>query len=150
MRTVISTLEFLAGGWRAERVIEDFHSGTAGAFTGTASFTALGDAAHPGALGYREHGQLVYGRHRGPASRSLLYLPAADGSVAVRFADGRPFYALDLRPGIWQADHPCGMDGYHVTVQLLGPDAYTEQWRVTGPGKDYLMTTTLTRLGTAA
>lgn len=160
MRTVITQAEgwqlsagllaYLAGWWRAERVITDFRSGTPGVFTGTVSFTTLGDPASPGALAYREEGELEYGRHRGPASRSLLYLPAADGAVAVRFADGRPFYRLDLRSGICHADHPCGEDSYHATVRLLGPGAYTEQWRVTGPGKDYLMTTTLTRTGTAA
>ena len=140
----------MAGRWRAERLITDYRSGITGVFIGTASFTRLGDPADPGALAYREDGELVYGRHRGPASRSLLYLPAANGAMAVQFADGRDFYALDLRSGTCQAEHPCGQDSYYVTVRLLGPDAYTEHWRVTGRGKDYLMTTTLTRIGTAA
>jgi hypothetical protein len=147
VRTVINTLDFLAGQWRADRVITDFRSGTPGAFTGTASFTRLGDA---GALAYQEEGELMFGRHRGPASRSLLYVPAADGAVAVRFADGREFYRLDLRSGRCEAEHPCHDDRYAGTVRVLGPDVFTEQWRASGPGKDYLMTTTLTRIGTAA
>lgn len=147
VRTVINTLEFLAGRWRAERAITDFRSGIPGTFTGTASFTRLGDT---GGLAYQEEGELIFGLHRGPASRSLLYRPAPDGAVAVQFADGSEFYRLDLRSGSCQAEHPCRDDRYFGTVRLLGPHAFTEEWRVTGPGKDYVMTTTLTRIGTAA
>jgi Family of unknown function (DUF6314) len=153
-----STGDFLRGCWRAERVITDFRSGTTGSFSGTAAFTpGPGDpamavpatAAVPGLMAYHEQGELTFGGHRGPASRSLLYLPAPDGSAAVLFADGRPFFTLDLQAGSWAAEHPCGRDSYQVTVRVLGPDAYTESWRVTGPGKDYLMTTILTRVGAA-
>lgn len=143
------TLEFLRGTWRAERAITDYRSGTTGAFTGTASFAGLGAPAAPGTLAYREEGELVFGRHRGPAGRSLLYLPARDGAALVRFADGRPFYRLDLRSGSCEAAHPCGRDSYLVAVEVAGPDAYTERWRASGPGKDYAMTTTLTRIGAA-
>jgi hypothetical protein len=150
VRTVINTLDFLAGQWRAEREITDFRSGTRGVFTGTASFTRLDDPADPGALTYQEHGQLTFGGHRGPASRCLLYVPAVDGAVAVRFADGRDFYRLDLRSGCCEAEHPCRGDQYAAIVRVLGPHVFTEQWRVTGPGKDYVMTTTLSRIGPAA
>ena len=70
--------------------------------------------------------------------------------MAVRFADGREFYRLDLRSGRCEAEHPCRDDRYVGTVRVLGPDVFTEQWRASGPGKDYLMSTTLTRIGTAA
>ncbi len=154
-----ATADFLRGCWRAERVITDFRSGTTGSFSGTAVFAPEpGDpdkavpatAAVPGLLAYREEGELTFGGHRGPASRSLLYLPATDGSAAVLFADGRPFFTLNLQAGVCVAEHPCGGDSYQVTVRVLGPDAYTECWRVTGPGKDYEMTTRLTRIGPAA
>jgi hypothetical protein len=152
-----STADFLRGGWRAERVITDFRSGTVGSFSGTAVFArrcgpadgAPSGATVPGLLVYHEDGELAFGGHRGPASRSLLLVPAADGSAAVLFADGRPFFTLDLQAGLCTADHPCGRDSYQVRVHVLGPDAYTEMWRVTGPGKDYEMTTTLTRIGAA-
>jgi hypothetical protein len=152
------TGDFLRGCWRAERVITDFRSGTTGSFSGTAVFTPEpGDpteavparAPVPAPLVYREEGELTFGGHRGPASRNLLYLPATDGSATVLFADGRPFFTLNLRPGVCVAEHPCGDDSYQVTVRVLGPDTYTESWRVTGPGKDYLMTTTHTRAGAA-
>ena len=80
---------------------------------------------------------------------TVILIPAGDGAATVLFADGRPFYPLDLRSGSCQAEHPCGPDSYLVTVRVLGPDAYTERWRASGPGKDYEMTTTLARIDPA-
>jgi hypothetical protein len=139
------TLEFLRGRWEVERAITDFASGQSGSFSGLARCDQAAAAA-AGALAYHEQGELRFGGHRGPASRSVLFRPGPDGTVDVRFADGRPFYELDLRSGSWSAEHPCGRDSYHVTVRVLGPDAYVERWRVSGPGKDYVMTTTMTRI----
>jgi Family of unknown function (DUF6314) len=147
-----STLDFLRGRWRADRVLTDFRSGQTGSFAGVAAFTERpADPAGPAGpvLAYLEQGELSFGKHHGPASRSLLYLPAEDGAATVLFADGRPFYRLDLRSGVCHAEHPCGPDSYLVTVRVLGPDAYAERWRASGPGKDYEMTTTLARIGPA-
>jgi Family of unknown function (DUF6314) len=140
-----SAMEFLPGRWRADRVIEDFRSGQHGAFTGVAFFRS-GEA---GGLTYEEQGELRFGGHRGPASRSLIYLPGPAGTARVLFTDGRPFFELDLATGTCRAEHPCRSDRYEMTVSVLGPDCYVERWRVTGPGKDYEMTTTLTRIGAA-
>ena len=146
------TLEFLHGNWQAYRTLTDFLLGRPGSFDGQAAFAAApAEAGLPaGALAYQETGELRFGGHRGPASRSLLFLPEADGAAEVLFADRRPFYRLDLRSGRWQAEHPCREDQYLVSVLVLGPDRFTEHWRVRGPGKDYEMTTTLTRIGIAA
>jgi hypothetical protein len=140
------TLEYLRGVWQADRVLIDHQSGQTGSFRGVASFVDhAGD--NLGALIYREEGELRFGRHRGPAGRTLLYLPLPDGAAAVRFADERPFYRLDLRSGLWAAEHPCGQDRYFVTVRLLGPDSLSEHWQASGPGKEYEMTTSLARIG---
>jgi hypothetical protein len=101
-------------------------------------------------LAYHEHGELRFGGHLGPASRSLFYRELPDGSADVRFADGREFYRLDLRHGTWSAEHPCRADKYLVTVTRLSPDSFTENWRVVGPAKDYELTTTFTRAGHSA
>jgi hypothetical protein len=98
-------------------------------------------------LAYHEHGELRFGGHLGPASRSLFYRELPDGSADVRFADGREFYRLDLQHGSWSAEHPCRADQYQVTVTRLSPDSFTETWRVSGPAKDYELTTTFTRAG---
>lgn len=106
----------------------------------------------PGAtdLAYCERGELRFGDHRGPAGRSLIYRPAPGGAAEVLFADGRPFYLLDLRSGCWQAEHPCGSDHYLLTVGVTSANSFTEHWRTRGPGKNYEMTTTLSRIGTRA
>jgi Family of unknown function (DUF6314) len=159
-----STLEFLSGRWRASRSLRDHVAGQEGSFQGVASFVPRGalpfhalrfdalpfDALPFGALSYSEQGELQFGRHRGPASRSLIFVPAPDGAAAVLFADGRPFYRLNLRSGYWQAEHPCDRDLYLVTVRVSGPDCLIEHWQASGPGKDYEMTTTLARIGAAA
>lgn len=142
-----TTQDFLRGSWRADRELADHRSGQPGSFLGLAIFTAEG--ADAGLLAYHERGELRFGQHHGPASRSLLYRPRPDGSAEVLFADGRPFYLLDLRTGYWQAEHPCGADHYLVTVHVLGADSLTEHWRAFGPEKDYSMTTRLTRIGGA-
>jgi hypothetical protein len=148
------TVAFLSGRWQADRELTDFRSGQRGRFRGTATFAAgLPDGLPGGERGdvlcYQERGELRFGGHVGPASRRLLYRPEPDGTAEVLFADGRPFYMLDLRSGYWQAEHPCGSDHYLVTVRVLGPGEFTEQWQARGPGKDYEMTTTFGRLGAA-
>jgi len=99
-----------------------------------------------GLLTYYENGELAFGEHRGPASRSLIYRGRADGTADVFFADGREFYRLDPRPGRWQARHACGRDEYLVSGRVLGAGLLEERWQVTGPAKDYEIMTTLTRI----
>jgi len=159
-------LAFLRGTWRVERRLTDHAAGTTGSFTGIAQWVAAVDGAdaarvaspapsadnsnRPGERGgpelcYRESGELRFGGHCGPASRSLIYRGRADGTADVRFADGRPFYHLDLRPGTWQARHDCGRDEYLLAGRRLDDATIEERWRVRGPDKDYEITTTLVR-----
>src|ERR1035438_7423828 len=150
---VSDTLAFAAGYWRIERVLADHRSGTEGRFTGQA---VLGGPGGPGAgadgtngggaaLRYLETGELRFGPHAGPATRALRYQGLPDGRVDVRFADGHPFYRLDLRSGYCEAVHQCGADRYEITYLVLDEDVMEERWRVLGPDKDYEATATLVR-----
>ena len=141
------TVGYLAGDWNVVREIADHRSGQAGEFRGQASFRSPPDRAGCGVLDFAEQGELRFGAHRGPASRSLRYHGRADGGADVRFTDGTAFFRLDLRSGSCRAVHLCRADRYAVTVTWLGPDCFTEIWRVTGPDKDYDMTTAYTRAG---
>ena len=96
-------------------------------------------------MAYHEQGELRFGTHQGPAWRRLRYRGQPDGTADVRFDDDRAFYRLDPRSGTWQAVHLCGADRYEVTGAVLGPDRYTETWRTTGPRKDQVLITKLTR-----
>jgi Family of unknown function (DUF6314) len=141
-----STVDFLAGDWTLIRRICDHRSGQIGTFTGTASFRPPAEPETRGILEYCESGELRLGRHRGPASRSLLVRDSGDGTADITFADGREFYRLDLRYGSCVAAHPCRADQYDVTVRRLSANSYTEIWRVTGPAKDYELHTTYSRV----
>jgi Family of unknown function (DUF6314) len=151
------TLGYLAGDWDVVREIADHRSGVAGSFRGRASFQPRPESAPPGpdgldgrVLELAEQGELRFGAHRGPAGRNLLYCGCSDGSAEVRFADGREFYHLDLRTGGCHAVHPCRADRYAVTVTWLSADSFTEVWQVTGPAKDYDLTSVYTRTGCAS
>jgi Family of unknown function (DUF6314) len=141
---VLDTLAFVRGGWQLDRVLTDHRSGTRGRFTGHA-LVAEAPPEQPGEWQYTEQGELIFGAHSGPATRRLRYQARPDGTVAVRFADGRPFYVLDLRSGLGAAEHRCGPDRYQLSHQVLGADLLEERWRVRGPDKDYLAITRLTR-----
>ncbi len=148
------TLGYLAGDWDVVREIADHRSGVAGSFRGRASFRPRPDSAAAGPNGLdgrilelTEQGELRFGGHHGSARRSLLYYGCSDGSADVRFADGREFYCLDLRTGSCRALHPCRADRYAVTVTWLSDDSFTEVWQVTGPDKDYDLTSVYTRTG---
>jgi hypothetical protein len=140
---VPDTLAFLRGRWRLERRLDDHRSGVCGTFTGDAEFAATDD---PAMLRYEERGELRFGGHAGPATRSLVCLGRPGGVVDVRFADGREFYVLDLRSGQWTARHGCGADEYVVSYQVRAAGRLEECWHVTGPLKAYDTVTTLNRL----
>ena len=157
---VSDTLAFTAGHWRIERVLADHRSGTQGRFTGSATVSepapgsvTPGDA-QPGGPGphgpgpelcYLETGELCFGAHTGPATRTLRYQGRPDGTVNVRFADGHFFYRLDLRSGRCVAVHQCRADRYEITYLALSENMMEERWQVRGPGKDYQATATLIR-----
>ena len=141
---VTDTLTFVRGHWQLDRHLTDHHSGAEGRFTGHA-LVAPASPGQPGEWCYTEDGELRFAAHTGPASRRLRYLGRPDGTVAVRFADGRPFYVLDLRAGQAQAEHACGRDHYLISHRVLAADLLEEEWRVRGPGKDYLAITRLAR-----
>jgi len=139
---------FLRGRWHLERHLADQLTGICGTFTGDAEFAATGDRS---VLRYTERGELRFGGHAGPAFRSLVCMGLPGGAVDVRFADGRPFYRLDLASGRWRAKHVCaGRDDYVVTFQVLSPDLLEERWRAVGPGKDYVTTTVLERMAVSS
>ena len=147
---VTDTLAFVRGGWGLDRVLTDHRSGAEGRFTGHALVAPAppgqpGQPGQPGEWHYTEHGELRFAAHTGPASRRLRYQGRPDGTVAVRFADGRLFYHLDLRTGQARAEHGCGPDHYQLSHRVLAADLLEEEWRVHGPGKDYLAITRLAR-----
>jgi hypothetical protein len=135
------TLSYLTASWRLERRITDHLARTAGSFAGSATVRAAGRRAR-----YEERGRLRFGGYDGQAHRRLDLVATAGGAVAVQFADGRPFFELDLVNGTCVAVHPCRQDRYELDFEVRSPDVLLERWRVTGPLKDYEAQTTWRRL----
>ncbi|MEV7793872.1 DUF6314 family protein [Streptomyces sp. NPDC087512] len=139
---VPDVLAHLAGRWRTERSVRDLASGDTGRFTGTTLFESVAG----GALRGHESGVFTWRGVSRPAERTLRYEPGAvPGTADVRFADGRPFHALDLTSGRHVADHPCAADLYRGEFTVRDADHWRTVWRVAGPAKDLLLTTEYTR-----
>ncbi|GHH92370.1 hypothetical protein GCM10017779_28270 [Streptomyces capillispiralis] len=140
---VSDALDYLSGRWRARRTVRDLASGERGHFAGTVVFGPL----EGGGLLQRESGQFTWRGVTRPAERTLRFLPGPDGTVDVRFADGRPFHDLDLGTGRYVADHPCSADLYRGEFTVRDADHWQAVWRVRGPAKDLELTTGYARVG---
>lgn len=129
----------LLGAWSFARVIDDHLAGDVKRVDGRAEFTA----ADAGRVRWAESGTLRSGTLELPVMRTSYLEPRGEGWF-VTFEDGRDFH-----PWTPAADvvHHCGADLYagRVWSAAVGEDAFTVRWRVTGPKKDYTMTTVLTR-----
>jgi len=146
------TLAFLLGTWDLTRSIEDHRLGTCGRFEGRATVLDTGSGGSSlvcERARYDESGELRFGTQVTRASRRLLYERLSDTSVMLHFADGRPFVELNLQSGEWRSVHHCGDDLYELATTVCSDTVVQEHWRVTGPRKDYVATTTFTRLGNA-
>lgn len=122
-------------------MIDDRLAGARSTVTGRTELVAESDDR----VRWHETGVLVTGGHELPVYRTLLIV-VQDGSWVVTFEDGRYFHPWT--PGE-QVEHPCGRDTYlgHVDVRSTAAntvDEWTIRWDVTGPAKDYTMTTVLT------
>jgi hypothetical protein len=71
------------------------------------------------------------------------------GRIAVFFGDGRPFHGFDPAAGA-QSEHVCTPDLYRVAYDFSRFPEWRSVWRVTGPRKDYLMTTDYRRAAALA
>jgi hypothetical protein len=139
---VPDVLDHLAGRWRVRRGVRDLAGGNAGHFTGVTVFGPLDG----GGLLHQESGTFTWQGVARPATRTLRFLPGPSPSRAdVRFADGRPFHALDLATGHFVADHPCAADLYRGEFTVRDADRWRSVWRVGGPAKDLLLTTDYVR-----
>ncbi len=128
------------GIWRIDRRIEDRRAGTTGLLQGTAELTPDG----PGLI-YSEEGILRIAGQPGLTARQS-YLWRADGDgIEVLFADGRPFHRIGLIDAAPEASHDCAPDIYCVRYDFARWPDWRAVWQVTGPRKDYTMTTEFQR-----
>lgn len=121
------------GGWRLDRRIDDARAGLTGRLEGQAVFRPV-----QGGLVVTETGRLSYGAAP-PLQAERVYLWRAEaGGIAVAFEDGHPFHWF--APARPEATHDCPPDLYRVRYDFTRWPDWQAVWHVTGPRKDYVMT----------
>lgn len=128
----------LVGDWRLSRVVDDRLAGLRSTVAGRLSI----EAHAPGRLRWTERGVWHLDGRDHEVRRTLWLVRDESGDAGawwVRFEDGREFHPW--APG-GLVVHPCGADTYRGVVSGT-PDRWTVEWDVSGPAKDYRMTTDL-------
>jgi len=133
--TLLANPETLLGAWTLARTIEDRRLEEDSTVHGVLEL----DEKRPGLIRWQE--RATWRRTGGDVavSRGLL-LARTDDGWWVRFEDGADFHPW--APGK-PVLHDCAPDTYRGEVSGT-PERWTVTWEVTGPGKDYTMTTVLT------
>ncbi|WP_323769916.1 DUF6314 family protein [Antarctobacter sp.] len=132
----LRTLTDFLGAWRVERSIRQ-DDGSEGRFEGTAEWRP----EDGGAL-YRETGQVWLGG-QGPFLAERKNRWATD--LRVFFEDGRFFHQVPPQGG--EVAHWCPPDQYDGLYDFARWPVWQVTWRVDGPRKAYVSSTTYTRAG---
>ena len=127
----------LLGTWSMARVIDDR---LAGAESRVDGLLELSEVA-PGRIRWEESGRWHQPTGDVDVRRGLWLERVDEDGWWVRFEDGTDFHPWS--PGE-PVTHPCSPDAYVGLVTGAG-DRWVVRWDVTGPRKDYTMTTELTR-----
>ncbi|WP_175405040.1 DUF6314 family protein [Salinimonas lutimaris] len=128
-----SFLRQFAGQWLLQRQIEQ-QNGQMFCFTGKAVFSWQDEE-----LLYRESGQVTTPEGASfQAQRSYIWTSADTQHIDVLFEDRRFFHRFSVASP--HAEHLCGDDHYIVKYDLNQWPRWEAYWHVSGPRKDYAMT----------
>lgn len=129
------SLQDFEGRWQVERQIDDRQAGQVLSASGEARFSA----ADYGLI-YEETLQISVGQQVPlKATRTYLWKASLDG-IDVHFQDGRFFHQIALEHTRPSDHHACAPDSYAVNYDFTCWPNWSAQWTVTGPRKDYVMT----------
>lgn len=127
----------LLGSWVFERLIDDRHGNERSTVEGTTELRLEGSS-----IRWSESGVLHWRGEDIDVTRTLFLQHRPEGWF-VTFEDGRDFHPWS--PGE-SVEHLCGADIYRGCVVGHDDDAaWSVEWSVQGPTKDYTMTTILRR-----
>ena len=134
----------LIGSWSFDRLIEGQAT-----MQGIATFTPLDE----GSLAYREQGRLKLLDGTELAAEREYIFSNSNGGFEVFFKENPPrlFHEISLSasPGgelSGSAGHLCNLDNYQSTYTFLADGRFVVRHVVSGPRKDYTMTTTYARV----
>ena len=125
---------YFLGVWHLARTIEDRRDRRHGFLRGRAEFAPDGRD-----LRYGEAGRLRLGVYTGAVEQHYRYAFSRPDHATVRFADGRPFFDLELSQGRGTFLHRCGADIYRGAIEIYDSACFAMFWRVSGPRKDYVL-----------
>ena len=136
--------ERLSGRWRQSRTIVP-----GGQYMGVAHFVP----AENGCLRYTEEGVLTPDGVGPVQSRRTYLYKIDDGRIDVLFDESPPrlFHSIeDFQDSgsdvvSHESMHVCGQDTYRSTYEFRSDKSFVIRHRVTGPRKNYVMTTVYTR-----
>ena len=138
-----SSLQDFAGLWQVDRVIDDARAGQRITGQGQARFTPGADLAE---LVYDEDMVLSLPGQSQPLRGTRRYLWAElAGDIEIRFEDGRRLQRISLKTAPVRDVHLCDPDRYDGQYRFGDWPLWQAIWRVTGPRKDYVMTSTYRR-----
>lgn len=77
--------------------------------------------------------------YSGAVEQHYQYAFTRPGHAEVRFADGQPFFEVELSDGCGTMLHKCGADTYRGTIEIFDMACFAMTWQVSGPRKDYCL-----------
>lgn len=129
------------GTWQIQRMVLDRRMASEGRFEGLAWITPEESWTL-----YEERGQLSFPNQPSmTATRRYRWTNGAEGEIVVKFDDGRPFHRFALT-GTSGATHLCDPDTYVVSYDFRRWPVWSATWEVSGPRKDYRMTSHYARM----
>ena len=121
---------YLAGSWSLERTVFDELRGEQGTLSGSAQFSEEGAD-----LLYREDGILLFGGLQSETFRIYRYCFPEMQRAEILFEDGSFFHDLNLKTGVWDAEHACGDDAYCGHFKTISAVSWSSRWSIEGPRK---------------
>jgi hypothetical protein len=129
------SLSDFAGNWSLSREIDDRLAHAQSSFVGTAIFVNFAAG-----LLLTEAGILTMTAQQ-PMQATRRYRWRQNGdAIAVSFEDGRDFHVFRPNEGTPAASHDCSPDFYRVKYDFSAWPNWGCTWHVTGPRKDYQLT----------
>jgi hypothetical protein len=132
---------FFEGSWSLDRSVRHDGEPAPFYFRGIARFSSRSRQ-----LDYYEAGEIARAGDRFEAERRYTVTEIDGPRAKVTFADGRPFYDIDLSSGEWTGCHECDRDTYLFSFTVTGADSFVERWVVSGPRKSYCSVTFFARM----
>lgn len=132
---------YFVGKWGFSRQIIDKKTGQKARVEGVSHFSGEDKT-----LIYAETGTMEYGAYQGIVTQNYIYEFTGPLKADVLFPDHRLFHKLDLKTGEKSVEHWCAPDQYNGHYRLRDPVNWSLSWKITGPRKNSIISTTYHRL----